>query len=179
MARQSEGALSMITSQIITGHFFGYTPLWEVVLRLVLAAALAAAIGYDREIKNRPAGLRTHMLTSIAAAVFTILTLEIAQDVSRISEAASVDPARVIQAVTAGVAFLAAGAIIQSGGKIHGLTTGAGMWMAGALGVACGAGYYFIATLATVLTFVVLSLVHRLEERWINASSPTDNSEKD
>lgn len=95
----------------------------EMVWRLLLAAAAGAAVGFDRELKDRPAGLRTHMLTSLAAAVFTILTFEIYQ-----RSTSTADPVRIIEAVTAGVAFLAAGAIIQSrGGGVKGLTTGAAM----------------------------------------------------
>lgn len=131
----------------------------EMVWRLLLAAAAGAAVGFDRELKDRPAGLRTHMLTSLAAAVFTILTFEIYQ-----RSTSTADPVRIIEAVTAGVAFLAAGAIIQSrGGGVKGLTTGAAMWMAGALGVACGAGYYMLAVIATVLTVVILTALQRLE----------------
>jgi putative Mg2+ transporter-C (MgtC) family protein len=131
----------------------------EVVGRLLLAAAAGAAVGFDREMKDRPAGLRTHMLTALAAAVFTILTFEIYQ-----RSTSTADPVRIVEAVTAGVAFLAAGAIIQSrGGGVRGLTTGAAMWMAGALGVACGAGYFVLALIATVLTVVILTALTRLE----------------
>jgi putative Mg2+ transporter-C (MgtC) family protein len=137
----------------------------EIVLRLLLAAAAGAAIGVEREMKDRPAGLRTHMLTALAAAVFTILTFEIHQ-----AAKTTTDPARVVEAVTAGVAFLAAGAIIQSRRGVHGLTTGAAMWMAGALGVACGAGYYAIAVIATVLTVLILAALKRLDA-WLGDST--------
>lgn len=130
----------------------------EILLRLLLAAAAGAAIGIEREMKDRPAGLRTHMLTALAAALFTILTFEIFHAVKGNS-----DPLRIIEAVTAGVAFLAAGAIIQGRGGVHGLTTGAAMWMAGALGVCCGAGYYVLAVMATVLTVAILTVVNRIE----------------
>jgi putative Mg2+ transporter-C (MgtC) family protein len=130
----------------------------EIVLRLLLAAGAGAAIGIEREIKDRPAGLRTHMLTALAAAVFTVLTFEIYQGSKSTS-----DPIRVIEAVTAGVAFLAAGAIIQGRGGVRGLTTGAGMWMAGALGVACGAGYYVLALISTLLTVLILTVLTRLD----------------
>lgn len=131
----------------------------EILMRLLLAAVAGAAIGLDRELKDRPAGLRTHMLTALAAALFTILTFEMFHAVRGNS-----DPIRIIEAVTAGVAFLAAGAIIQSrGGGVQGLTTGAAMWMAGALGVCCGAGYYVIALMATVLTVVILTVLNNIE----------------
>ena len=130
----------------------------DIVSRLLLAAAVGAAIGIEREMKDRPAGLRTHMLTALASAVFTILTFEIHQ-----SAKSTTDPARIVEAVTAGVAFLAAGAIIQSRRGVYGLTTGAAMWMAGALGVACGAGYFVLAILATVLTVAILTLLNTLD----------------
>lgn len=131
----------------------------ETLLRLVMAAMAGAAIGIDREIKHRPAGLRTHMLVALAAALFTIITLEIHSS----SDGRNSDPIRIIEAVTAGVAFLAAGTIIQSRSEVHGLTTGAAMWMAGALGVCCGAGYYLLALLSTLLTVVILAVLNRLE----------------
>jgi putative Mg2+ transporter-C (MgtC) family protein len=132
----------------------------EIVLRLLLAAGAGAAIGVDREMKDRPAGLRTHMLTALAAAVFTVLTFEI-----YLATKSTGDPIRVIEAVTAGVAFLAAGAIIQGRTGVQGLTTGAAMWMAGALGVACGAGYYVLALIATFLTVLILAALQRLDAR--------------
>lgn len=165
----------MDATDLFTGTFFGVTPAWEVALRLMMAAAFAAVIGLDREKKDRPAGLRTHMLTAVAASVFTMLTLELASQFAAQENLGSVDPSRVIQAVTAGVAFLAAGSIIQSGNKVHGLTTGAGMWMAGALGVACGAGFYLIAGLATLLTFAILTFVHHLEGKWLTKTDENDD----
>jgi putative Mg2+ transporter-C (MgtC) family protein len=141
----------------------------DIALRLCLAAAAGAAIGIERELKDRPAGLRTHMLTALAAALFTVLTFEIYATVK-----GSSDPIRVIEAVTAGVAFLAAGTIIQGRGGVHGLTTGAAMWMAGALGVCCGAGYYLLAVMATLLTVTILAVLNRLELGAVkNSSKPT------
>ncbi len=131
----------------------------EITLRLVLAAAAGAAIGFERESKDRPAGLRTNMLVALASALFTVITFEIYQAF----KGANADPTRIIEAVTAGVAFLAAGTIIHGKSSVHGLTTGAAMWMAGALGVCCGAGYYVLALLATVLTVLILTALSRLE----------------
>lgn len=102
----------------------------EIGLRLVLAAAAGAAIGFERETKDRPAGLRTNMLVALAAGLFTIITFKI----YHAFKGANADPIRIIEAVTAGVAFLAAGTIIQGKASVHGLTTGAAMWMSGALG---------------------------------------------
>lgn len=145
-----------------------HTPPLEILVRLVLAAGFGAAIGIERELKDRPAGLRTHMLTALAAAVFTILTMELFQAVRSLEQNVSADPIRIVEAVTAGVAFLAAGAIIQGRGRVQGLTTGAGMWMAGSIGLACGGGYYTVATLATILAVVILSLLRLFERRVLN-----------
>jgi putative Mg2+ transporter-C (MgtC) family protein len=134
-----------------------------IAMRLLLAVGLGAVIGFEREQLARPAGLRTHMLTALAAALFTIITLEIHAGVLREASGHSTDPIRVIEAVTAGVAFLAAGAIFRSQGDVKGLTTGAGMWLAGAIGVACGAGYGILAIMATVLAAIILFAVRWLE----------------
>ncbi|MGH8188663.1 MAG: MgtC/SapB family protein [Steroidobacteraceae bacterium] len=106
----------------------------DAFLRLLAAVIVGGAVGFDRELRNKPAGLRTHILISPAAALFTLITFELHQEVLIANERGTADPIRIIEAVTAGVAFLAAGAIIQSRGNVHGLTTGANMWLAGALG---------------------------------------------
>ena len=142
------------------------TPEITIFVRLLLAAVLGGLIGIDREIKQRPAGLRTHMLIALAAAVFTIITFELIADGRLAGRASQADPIRVVEAVTAGVAFLAAGAIIQGRGSVTGVTTGASMWLVAALGVACGAGDYSIAIMATILTLIILAVLSRLE-RWI------------
>jgi putative Mg2+ transporter-C (MgtC) family protein len=105
------------------------------------------------------------MLTALAAAVFTIITFEIHAGLAREGGNTNADPIRIIEAVTAGVAFLAAGAIFTSKGDVHGLTTGAGMWLAGAIGLACGAGYYVVAVVATLLAAFILAALRRLEHR--------------
>jgi putative Mg2+ transporter-C (MgtC) family protein len=139
-------------------------PPTQIAVRLLVATVLGALVGFDRELRNKPAGLRTHILISLAAAVFTLITFELHLEVTG-RERATADPIRIIEAVTAGVAFLAAGAIIQSRGNVHGLTTGANMWLAGALGVASGAGYYALAMIATVFALIVVTVVGRMEAR--------------
>jgi len=142
-----------------------------VLARLVLAAGLGAVLGFDREMLSRPAGMRTHMLVSLAAATFTVVTFELIEQ-AKAEGASSVDPIRVIEAVTAGVAFLAAGAIIQGRGKIHGVTTGAGLWLAGAVGTASGIGAYPIAILATVLAFIILTLFRAVTDAIPKTAEP-------
>ena len=144
-----------------------YTSFPVIVARLLLAAIFGAAIGFEREWRNRPAGLRTHVLVCVAAATFAILTIEIIHapmfTTDALGDTVKVDPIRIVEAVTAGVAFLAAGVVIFTRGQVHGLTTGAGMWLAGAIGVACGLGLWQIALFATVLALAVLVLLYAFE----------------
>ncbi len=140
-----------------------WLPFPVIVARLLLAATLGAAIGFEREWRNRPAGLRTHILVCVAAATFAILTIEIVHAGIFGGEAMRVDPIRVVEAVTAGVAFLAAGTIILARGEVKGLTTGAGMWLAGAIGLSAGLGLWQIALLGTCLVLLVAGLIYSLE----------------
>jgi putative Mg2+ transporter-C (MgtC) family protein len=140
-------------------------PAWDVFLRLSVAVIVGGVVGFDREMRNKPAGLRTHILISLAAALFTVITFELHAEVASQRGIAASDPIRIIEAVTAGVAFLAAGAIIRGRANVLGLTTGANMWLAGALGVACGSGYYAIAGIATGFAIVVLVVLGWLERK--------------
>ncbi len=142
-----------------------YTPFPVIVARLLLAALFGAVIGFEREWRNRPAGLRTHILVCVAAAIYALLTIEIVHAPMFVHEGSQFDPIRIVEAVTAGVAFLAAGVVIFTRGQVHGLTTGAGMWLAGAIGVASGLGLWQVALFATVLALVVLTLLHTLERK--------------
>ena len=143
------------------------TPFPEIVLRLGLAVLLGMCIGIDRELRNRPAGLRTHMLVSLATASFTVITFELFASLQEraAEDGTAADPLRIIEAVTAGVAFLAAGTIIQARGRVSGLTTGASIWLVGATGLACGGGFYAIAVLVTLLALLILYLLKIVEDR--------------
>ncbi len=141
---------------------------WDVsAMRLIASVLLAGVIGMEREWRHKPAGLRTHMLVSLAACLFILVSQQLAALPFRAGEDADalrIDPLRLVEAVTAGVAFLAAGIIFTSGGKVHHVTTGASMWLAGAIGLACGAGQMPLAALATVIVLVVLFLVRLFEK---------------
>jgi len=151
---------------MLSGLFETETPLLQLTLRLCLALVFGGMIGIEREIKKRPAGLRTNMMVSLAAALFMILAVELISDSREVGDIMRVDPLRTIEAVIAGVAFLGAGAIIRGGDNIKGLTTGASLWVSGAIGVACGGGYYVIAAIATILAVLVLYVVVALEDRF-------------
>lgn len=105
------------------------------------------------------------MIVSIAACLFTVIAAEIMAQEFRGATQLQTDPLRLIEAVTAGVAFLAAGSIITSGGRVTGLTTGAGMWMAGAIGLASGSGLLPLAIMATVLAILALWVLRRVSRR--------------
>ncbi len=155
-----------------------WLPFPVISARLLFAALLGGAIGFEREWRNRPAGIRTHILVCVAAATIAILTLEIVHAPVFGRESITVDPIRVVEAVTAGVAFLAAGTIMFSRGEVQGLTTGAGMWLAGAVGLACGLGLWQIAILGAGLVIVVLGLLHTFEEKLGIASDKKDTAAK-
>ncbi len=145
-------------------------PIGTITVRLLLAAVMGGAIGIEREWRRRPAGLRTHILVAVASALFAILTLEIVHAEIIQGEAIRTDPIRMIEAVTAGVAFLAAGTIIQSRGNVQGITTGAGLWLAGAVGVACGLGLWSIALLAVAIGLLVMIVLGKLEQKALKRS---------
>jgi putative Mg2+ transporter-C (MgtC) family protein len=138
---------------------------WETAGRLALAAVAGAVLGWEREFRDKPAGLRTHMMVSLGAAVFMVISLRLS--VLSNAEQSHLDPLRVLQGIIGGVGFLGAGAIIQSGIKVHGLTTAAGIWLTAAIGVTCGIGFYDIAGLGVGLGLVVLLLVGFVEHRYL------------
>ncbi|MEQ8901467.1 MAG: MgtC/SapB family protein [Roseovarius sp.] len=144
---------------------FGAVPPIVAATRLVAALALGAVIGAERESKRKPAGLRTHMLVSMAACLFILVSQQLAALPFGAQDAMRVDPLRLIEAVTAGVAFLAAGIIFSSGGEVHNITTGASMWLAGAIGLACGSGQMPLAAMATGIVLVVLYVLRLLEPK--------------
>lgn len=135
-------------------------PWWEMLLRLMLATLLGMAVGWEREANQKDAGLRTHMLVGLGSCGILLVVLSLAAAPSvEAKELINIDPSRVIQGVIGGIGFLGAGAIIHGGdSKIHGLTTGAGIWLIGAVGLACGAGSYLLAISMTVIALMVVIL---------------------
>jgi putative Mg2+ transporter-C (MgtC) family protein len=105
------------------------------------------------------------MLIGLAACVYCLLTLTLIDRADEFGDTVQMDPLRLIEAVTGGVAFLAAGLIVFSQGKVRGLTTGASMWVAAAIGVACGLGEWVIAATTTVLTLTIIALIRQLEKQ--------------
>lgn len=131
----------------------------RLLVRLLLAAVLGGVLGYEREKKGKAAGVRTHMLVAMGAALFVLVPQQGGMVLA--------DMSRVMQGVIAGIGFLGAGAIIKSDSEenVQGLTTAAGVWMTAAIGIACGLGRESTAVLGTLLALAVLALVPRLVDR--------------
>jgi putative Mg2+ transporter-C (MgtC) family protein len=130
---------------------------WEVLLRLGVAAALGAAVGFERELRDREAGMRTHLLVALGSALFTIVSaygfeafLGSGDPVIR------ADPTRIAAQIVTGIGFIGAGAIIREGVSIRGLTTAGSLWVVAAIGMAAGAGYYWPAVFGAALTVFAL-----------------------
>lgn len=123
-----------------------FTEVIEPVFRLMLAAALGAVIGFERESSHKPAGLRTHVLVSVASCLVTIVSiLEFPED-----------PARLLAQIIPGIGFIGAGSIIASGEKVTGITTATGIFVTSAIGIAVGTGNYIIAIAAVVIVGAVM-----------------------
>jgi len=124
----------------------------EIILRFLLAAALVAAIGYERERHGKAAGLRTHTLISSGAALFTLASIY--------GFNGGADPSRVAAGVVAGIGFIGAGVIFRGmrGDGVAGITTAASVWVTAAIGLAAGAGLYLISAIATIVTIGILKI---------------------
>ena len=137
----------------------------EVALRLGAAIAFACLIGLDRELKHKPLGLRTNMLMALGSASFIIVVIEIMHLRAPGPNASPIDVGRVIEGIIGGIGFLGAGAIIRERSDIRGATTGAAIWAVGAIGVACGFGYYVHAALITAVALFVITVLGFLTGR--------------
>jgi putative Mg2+ transporter-C (MgtC) family protein len=127
----------------------------DMVWRLLLAAGLGAALGLEREYRQKPAGLRTNILIAVGSALFTILSLEVTRSVG--------DPSRVAGQIVTGIGFLGGGAIMRYRDTVHGMTTAATIWVNAAIGVGAGMGQYSLATFTAALTLVVLVVLPPIE----------------
>ena len=137
----------------------------ELLMQLVLAVVLGGAIGLERELKGKPAGLRTNILISIGATLFTVLSMRMAAERG--------DPGRVAAQILAGVGFIGAGTILHTRGAVTGLTSAATIWVVAAIGMALGTGAYVEALGTTFLVIVVLTGLASLERLVAARSSLT------
>jgi putative Mg2+ transporter-C (MgtC) family protein len=138
-----------------------------VTLRLTVAAVLGGAVGIERELREREAGLRTHLLVAVGSCLFTLASAygfnEFLVNGGNVVRA---DPTRIAAQIVTGIGFIGAGAIIRQGLSIRGLTTAAGLWVAAAIGMAVGAGYWAAALIGTGVVLVGLGPL-RMAEGWV------------
>ncbi len=120
----------------------------ELIIRLLVSAGLGAIVGFEREITHRPAGLRTHMLVSLGAGLFTIIIFSSVQAYQ----------ASALAGILTGIGFIGAGSIIATRGHVQGITTAASLWTVAAIGFATGTGNYSLAIVAAILVFIILQL---------------------
>jgi len=138
---------------------------FELAIRLLVAAALGAAIGFEREIHAHPAGMRTHLLVSEGSAIFTVLSIYGFVGVLPSGDGSPPEPTRIAAQIVSGIGFLGAGAILKSGTSIRGLTTAASLWATAAVGVAVGAGEYAVGAVGTAIVLFSLWPLNRVADR--------------
>lgn len=126
----------------------------QIVIRVILAMLLGGLVGWERERHQMPAGVRTYILVSVGACMFTFLSYH--------AFGQKGDPARIAAQIVSGIGFLGAGTVLQHKGTVHGLTSAAGIWAVAAVGMAAGAGDYFLATFGALAIFMVLGVLRRL-----------------
>ena len=143
---------------------------WDLILRLFLGGMMGGLIGLEREFRAKEAGLRTHFIVALGSALFMII--------SQYAFSGRFDAARVAAQVVSGIGFIGAGVIIFQKNVVRGVTTAAGLWVAAAIGLACGAGMYVVAgaaTLITVLCLETMHFVHRhIAEKMVEVTLATD-----
>jgi putative Mg2+ transporter-C (MgtC) family protein len=147
------------------------------LVRLALAVLLGGAIGFERELRDREAGLRTHMLVCLGSALFTIVSAYgFSEFLVSGDPVIRADPTRIAAQIVTGIGFLGAGAIIRQGVSVRGLTTAATLWVAAAIGMAAGAGYYSGAIIATVVTLIALWPLRIIAYRVFERMRPDERS---
>ena len=140
----------------------------QIILRVLVGAALGAVIGLERERDNQPAGLRTHMILVIGATLAMVLSVNLGYLYARPGTPA--DPARLAAQVISGIGFLGAGAILRYGYNVKGLTTATSLWTMAIVGLTVGAGYYLVGVVTTAIMLVVLGLLNVIENRFVRTS---------
>jgi putative Mg2+ transporter-C (MgtC) family protein len=143
---------------------------WDLILRLFLGGMMGGLIGLEREFRAKEAGLRTHFIVALGSALFMII--------SQYAFSGRFDAARVAAQVVSGIGFIGAGVIIFQKNVVRGVTTAAGLWVAAAIGLACGAGMYVVAGAATLMTVLCLEAMHllhrRIAERMVEVTLSSD-----
>ncbi|HVO52553.1 MAG TPA: MgtC/SapB family protein [Thermoanaerobaculia bacterium] len=139
---------------------------WEMLLRITIAAFLGGVIGVERDIHRRQAGFRTHLIVSMAAGTFMVVSAHFVHYQNYVAGSfVAVDPSRIAASVVAGVGFLGGGSILRTGATVQGLTTAAGLWLVAAIGLCAGAGMYPESFFVTVLGLLALTIFRVLEDK--------------
>lgn len=156
--------MEWLKSAALTHEFGQPLSTWVIMLRICVAVVIGAAIGIDREIKNRPAGMRTHVLVCMGAAIVALIEQQSVADVAALSQTAMVNVSvgRITSTVVSGVGFLGAGTIFTAQHKISGLTTAASLWCTACIGLAVGAGYIVMAAFTGAIVLFILKLMQRI-----------------
>ncbi len=141
-----------------------YSMDWDYIIRLLVAAVLGGVIGLEREYHAKEAGFRTHVLVALGSALFMLIS-QYGFNAFLGVKSVSFDPSRIASQVVTGIGFIGAGTIIFQKKFIRGLTTAAGIWVTGAIGLACGGGMYFIASFTTIIVIFVLSIINYFLKR--------------
>ena len=136
-------------------------PDYTSIINLIIAFLLGGVIGWVREKEGKIAGLRTHILVALGAALFMVISAEM------MGKSGIADPGRIAAGVATGIGFIGAGCIVQGGGGVRGITTAASIWVTAAVGMAAGSGSYATALTATVITLITLQLLRELERKII------------
>ena len=155
---------------------------WDALGRLAVAALLGGVIGFERETLDKSAGLRTHMLVALGSALFIVSSILLVAEYGSPSSSAPADPTRIGSTIVTGIGFLGGGLIFRDRERVQGLTTAAGLWVAAAVGLAAGSGFYIISVGSVALTLVILVLMRRVEsltEKWSTrpGRSPSESSD--
>lgn len=137
--------------------------IWEMLVRMALACVLGGIVGWEREVVQKPAGFRTHVLVCVGSALTMLISVFMYNRMQAVS-ATLPDPARLGAQVISGIGFLGAGTIIKEGPNIKGLTTAASLWAVACIGLAIGIGYYSAALASTAFVVIILDVFNRLED---------------
>lgn len=139
---------------------------WELLVRIGVGTCLGGVIGYERDLHGRPAGLRTHMLVALAAATFMVISTHFVYfQHYGAGDLVVVDSSRIGASIVTGMGFLAGGAIMRTGISVQGLTTAAGLWLVGAIGMAAGGGMFLVAGFVTLVGVISLTMLRRFEDK--------------
>jgi putative Mg2+ transporter-C (MgtC) family protein len=157
---------------MLQDHPLDVTSFGDLVLRLGLAALIGLILGLDREMRGVDAGIRTHALVSLSSAMIMVSSLLLAREMAANGD--SPDPLRAVQGLSQAIGFIAAGMIFVRGGSVRNMTTAANIWIAAAVGIACGAGQYRLVLVGAAMALILLTVV-KLFERWL----PTERRDDD